>query len=136
MRRLLLALCAATVGLLLGVSPALAAAPPEFGTDWHDPITAGPPVAAPGTTSCKATVAETEFRDYTPYKSTYLPPKGCGDRWNKVVLRLEGAVAGRQYDRLGYLHIGGVGGGGGPPPPPRPPPAPPRGGGGGQTAAP
>ncbi|MEU7137609.1 peptide-N4-asparagine amidase [Streptomyces sp. NPDC046261] len=108
MRRLFLALCAATVGLLLGISPAVAAAPTEFGTDWHDPITAGPPVATPGTTSCKVTVAETEFRDYTPYKSTYLPPKGCGDRWNKVVLRLEGAVAGRQYDRLGYLHIGGV----------------------------
>ncbi|WP_190107675.1 peptide-N4-asparagine amidase [Streptomyces cinnamoneus] len=108
MRRLFLALCAAIAGLLLGVCPAVAAAPPEFGTDWHDPVTGAPPVATPGTTSCKVTVAATEFRDYTPYKGTYLPPKGCGDRWNKVVLRLEGAVAGRQYDRLGYLQIGGV----------------------------
>ncbi|PHQ52561.1 peptide-N4-asparagine amidase A [Streptomyces cinnamoneus] len=109
MRRLFLTLCAAALGLVLGMSPAAAAGPPpEFGTDWHDPVTAGPPVPTPGTTSCKATVADTEFRDYTPYKGTYLPPKGCGDRWNKVVLRLEGAVAGRQYDRLGYLHIGGV----------------------------
>ncbi|MEU7106786.1 peptide-N4-asparagine amidase [Streptomyces stramineus] len=109
MRRLLLALCAAAVGLLLGTSPALAGGPPtEFGTDWHDPLTAAPPIATPGTTSCKVTVADTEFRDYTPYKGTYLPPKGCGDRWNKVVLRLEGAVAGRQYDRLGHVSIGGV----------------------------
>ncbi|MEW2576947.1 peptide-N4-asparagine amidase [Streptomyces syringium] len=108
-RRLLLALCAAAVGLTLGVSPAAAAEPPpEFGTDWHDPVTATPPVATPDTTSCKVTVAQTEFRDYTPYKSTYAPPEGCGDRWNKVVLRLEGSVAGRQYDRLGYLRIGGV----------------------------
>ncbi|QSY50159.1 peptide-N4-asparagine amidase [Streptomyces griseocarneus] len=108
MRRLLLVLCAAALGLLTGIGPASAAAPPEFGTDWHDPVTAAPPVATPGTTSCQATVAQTEFRDYMPYKGTYLPPKGCGDRWNKVVLRLEGAVAGRQYDRLGYLRIGGV----------------------------
>ncbi|MFI8941872.1 peptide-N4-asparagine amidase [Streptomyces syringium] len=108
-RRLLLALCAAAIGLTSGMSPAAAAEPPpEFGTDWHDPVTATPPVTTPNTTSCKVTVAETEFRDYTPYKSTYTPPKGCGDRWNKVVLRLEGSVAGRQYDRLGYLQIGGV----------------------------
>ncbi|WP_116215004.1 peptide-N4-asparagine amidase [Streptomyces olivoreticuli] len=109
MRRLLLSLCAAATGLLLGVSPATAAAPPtEFGTDWHDPVTAAPPTATPDTRSCKVTVADTEFRDYTPYRSTYTPPKRCGDRWNKVVLRLEGAVGGRQFDRLGYLHIGGV----------------------------
>ncbi|WP_372411144.1 peptide-N4-asparagine amidase [Streptomyces luteireticuli] len=116
MRRLLLALCAAVTALALGAVPATAAGPTtgfggppaEFGTDWHDPITAGPPVATPDTTSCHVTVAETEFRDYTPYKSAYTPPEGCGNRWNKVVLRLDGSVAGRQYDRLGYLRIGGV----------------------------
>ncbi|WP_171170580.1 peptide-N4-asparagine amidase [Streptomyces sp. I05A-00742] len=109
MRRLLLALCAAATALALGAGPATAAGPPtEFGTDWHDPVTAGPTVAVPDTTSCRVTVADTEFRDYTPYKSSYTPPKGCGDRWNKVVLRLEGSVAGRQYDRLGYLRVGGV----------------------------
>ncbi|MFF4222443.1 peptide-N4-asparagine amidase [Streptomyces abikoensis] len=108
MRRLFLALCAAATGLALSAAPATAAAPTEFGTTWHDPITAGPPVATPRTTSCTVTVVDTEFRDYTPYKSTYAPPKRCGDRWNKVVLRLDGAVAGRQFDRLGYLRIGGV----------------------------
>ncbi|MEV4439340.1 peptide-N4-asparagine amidase [Streptomyces sp. NPDC049577] len=109
MRRLLLALCAAAAGLTLGIGPAAAADPPtEFGTDWHDPVTAGPPVATPHTPSCTVTVADTEFRDFTPYRGTYTPPKGCGDRWNKVVLRLEGSVAGRQFDRLGYLRIGGV----------------------------
>ncbi|MCX4231348.1 peptide-N4-asparagine amidase A [Streptomyces sp. A15ISP2-DRY2] len=105
---------------LLGANPAQAAglaAPPaaqpasppaEFGTDWHDPLTAAPPVARPAGASCEVTVAEAQFRDFTPYKGTYTPPRGCGDRWSKVVLRLDGKVKGRQYDRLGYLHVGGV----------------------------
>ncbi|MFB9507689.1 peptide-N4-asparagine amidase [Streptomyces aurantiacus] len=108
---------------LLGAGPASAARPPqapaipvagladppaEFGTDWHDPLTAAPPVTHPTGKSCEVTVAEAQFRDFTPYKGTYAPPRGCGDRWSKVVLRLDGKVQGRQYDRLGYLHIGGV----------------------------
>ncbi|UPZ32819.1 peptide-N4-asparagine amidase A [Streptomyces sp. LRE541] len=86
----------------------LADPPAEFGTDWHDPVTAAPPVSRPGGASCEVTVAEAQFRDFTPYRGTYAPPHGCGDRWSKVVLRLDGKVEGRQYDRLGYLHIGGV----------------------------
>ncbi|WP_432117527.1 peptide-N4-asparagine amidase [Streptomyces sp. bgisy032] len=82
--------------------------PAEFGTDWHDPVTAAPPVGRPSGRSCEVTVARAQFRDFTPYRGTYTPPAGCGDRWSKVVLRLDGAVKGRQYDRLGYLHIGGV----------------------------
>ncbi|MFJ9963673.1 peptide-N4-asparagine amidase [Streptomyces avermitilis] len=107
---------------LLGASPAPAAgkhtaettpsaepAPPaEFGNDWHDPLTAAPPIGKPATRSCQVTVAEAQFRDFTPYRGTYAPPRGCGDRWSRVVLRLDGKVRGRQYDRLGYLHIGGV----------------------------
>ncbi|MCL6735804.1 peptide-N4-asparagine amidase [Streptomyces neyagawaensis] len=84
-------------------------APAEFGSDWHDPVTAAPPVIRPeGVKSCEVTLAEAQFRDFTPYKGTYAPPAECGKRWSKVVLRLDGKVKGRQYDRLGYLHIGGV----------------------------
>ncbi|MFG2550526.1 peptide-N4-asparagine amidase [Streptomyces sp. NPDC048581] len=94
---------------LLGVSPARSAdVPAEFGTDWHDPITAAPPIPKPSGKSCEVTVAEAQFRDFTPYKGAYTPPEGCGDRWSKVVLRMDGKVKGRQYDRLGYLHVGGV----------------------------
>ncbi|MFF7982525.1 peptide-N4-asparagine amidase [Streptomyces sp. NPDC007901] len=97
---------------LLGTgAPAARAAdvPAEFGTDWHDPVTAAPPVSVPkGAKSCQVTLAEAQFRDFTPYQGTYTPPRGCGDRWSKVVLRLDGKVKGRQYDRLGYLHVGGV----------------------------
>ncbi|GAB2730049.1 hypothetical protein GCM10027072_25480 [Streptomyces bullii] len=53
-------------------------------------------------------LAEVRFRDFTPYQGTYTPPRGCGDRWSKVVLRLDGKVKGRQYDRLGQLRVGGV----------------------------
>lgn len=112
---------------LLGASPAQSAATParsadmsaqsarsadvpvEFGTDWHDPITAAPPVTRPqNARSCEVTVVEAQFRDFTPYKGTYAPPEDCGRRWSKVVLRLDGKVKGRQFDRLGHLHIGGV----------------------------
>lgn len=95
---------------LLGAAPAQSAdIPAEFGTDWHDPITAAPPVTRPDhAKSCEVTVAEAQFRDFTPYRGTYAPPRGCGKRWSKVVLRLDGKVKGRQFDRLGHLHIGGV----------------------------
>lgn len=104
-------------GSLLGATPAQPAdapaaqpadVPAEFGTDWHDPITAAPPVDRPSGRSCQVTVAEAQFRDFTPYKGAYVPPEGCGARWSKVVLRMDGKVKGRQYDRLGYLHVGGV----------------------------
>ncbi|MEU6254430.1 peptide-N4-asparagine amidase [Streptomyces sp. NPDC047043] len=94
---------------LLGAVPARSAdVPAEFGTDWHDPVTAAPPVAKPAGKSCRVTLAEAQFRDFTPYRGTYTPPDGCGDRWSKVVLRLDGKVKGRQFDRLGHLHVGGV----------------------------
>ncbi|MCX5192766.1 peptide-N4-asparagine amidase A [Streptomyces sp. NBC_00249] len=113
-----LTLAAAT---LTAATPALAAsgasgaqaadpAPPaEFGTDWHDPLTVAPPVTRPATRSCQVTLAEARFRDFTPYRGTYAPPAGCGrSAWAKVVLRLDGTVKGRQYDRLGNLTLGGV----------------------------
>ncbi|MGW2420949.1 peptide-N4-asparagine amidase [Streptomyces sp. NPDC001709] len=99
------------VSALFGTGAAAAQAadvPAEFGTDWHDPVTAAPPVDRPDTKSCQVTLADAQFRDFTPYRGAYAPPQGCGDHWGKVVLRLDGKVKGRQYDRLGYLHVGGV----------------------------
>ncbi|MBP5865308.1 peptide-N4-asparagine amidase A [Streptomyces sp. LBUM 1478] len=98
------------VGTLLGAGTARSAdVPAEFGTDWHDPVTAAPPVTVPAHgRSCEVTVAEARFKDFTPYRGTYTPPAACGKRWSKVVLRLDGKVKGRQFDRLGQLRIGGV----------------------------
>ncbi|MFJ2825382.1 peptide-N4-asparagine amidase [Streptomyces toxytricini] len=114
------ALAAAHPAAATGTAPAPPAAvapaatpagdvPPEFGTDWHDPLTADPPVLRPPTRACELTLAEARFRDFTPYRGHYTPPAGCGTGpWAKVVLRLEGKVKGRQYDRLGHLSLGGV----------------------------
>ncbi|QGZ47768.1 peptide-N4-asparagine amidase A [Streptomyces sp. QHH-9511] len=106
---------ALVAGALLGAGQPAAAAdapadppPAEFTSDWHDPVTAAPPVSRPATPSCEVTLAAAQFRDFTPYKGIYAPPEKCGTRWSKVVLRLDGAVKGRQYDRLGYVTVGGV----------------------------
>ncbi|MET8977423.1 peptide-N4-asparagine amidase [Streptomyces sp. NPDC004539] len=115
-RRLIMSMLATVAALVAATLPPTATAlparaadvPAEFGSDWHDPVTAAPPVPKPSTESCEVTVAEAQFSDFTPYRGTYTPPAACGDRWSKVVLRLDGKVKGRQYDRLGYLHIGGV----------------------------
>jgi hypothetical protein len=109
MRRL--AVVAATVAALLVGAPtaAHAAAPPaEFGTDWDDPRTAGPPVDKPPTRSCTVRIVDHKFAGWDPYQSSYQPPTACRGPWAKVVLHLDGAVAGRQYDRLGSLTIGDV----------------------------
>ncbi|WP_416971440.1 peptide-N4-asparagine amidase [Streptomyces sp. 4F14] len=104
-----LAAAVAAFGLSLG-SASATTVPTEFGTDYHDPVTAAPPIATPHTRSCSVTVAQARFQDFTPYTGTYTPPNGCGTpgSWAKVVLRLDGSVKGRQFDRLGYLDIGGV----------------------------
>ncbi|WP_328960145.1 peptide-N4-asparagine amidase [Streptomyces virginiae] len=112
----LLGAIALTAVTLAAAGPASAAGAPvtdpppaEFGTDWHDPLTAAPPVARPATRSCQVTLAEAQFRDFTPYRGSYTPPAACGTTgWAKVVLRLDGKVKGRQYDRLGHLALGGV----------------------------
>ncbi|MGW7457251.1 peptide-N4-asparagine amidase [Streptomyces sp. NPDC054797] len=110
----LLGAIALSAGTLAAAGPAhgaTAADPPpaEFGTDWHDPLTAAPPVDRPATRSCQVTLAEAQFRDFTPYRGSYAPPEACGaSDWAKVVLRLDGKVKGRQYDRLGHLTLGGV----------------------------
>jgi hypothetical protein len=109
MRRLI-AFAAAGLVLLTGLvllagAPAYAA-PAEFGSDWDDPRTAAPPVSVPPAASCTTTIVDHAFADYSTYASSFTPP--CSGPWSKVVLRLDGTVKGRQYDRLGWLTIGGV----------------------------
>ncbi|GIM93291.1 hypothetical protein Ato02nite_050840 [Paractinoplanes toevensis] len=107
MRRLI-AIAAAGFVLLSG-TPAHAAAPPaEFGSDWDDPRTAAPPIVAPPGKSCSTTIVDHAFAGYDTYVSAFTPPAACRGPWAKVVLRLDGDVKGRQYDRLGWLTIGGV----------------------------
>ena len=105
MRRLI----AVAAGLLVAFAgtPAFAAATPAvFGSDWDNPRTAAPPIARPPTRSCTTTLVDHAFDDYDVYANAYTAP--CAGPWAKVVLRLDGSVAGRQYDRLGWLTVGGV----------------------------
>jgi hypothetical protein len=101
---------AVAAGILLalaGAPAAHASAPPAvFGSDWDNPRTAAPPIAAPPTRSCSTTIVDHGFDNYDVYASGYTAP--CAGPWAKVVLRLDGSVAGRQYDRLGWLTLGGV----------------------------
>jgi hypothetical protein len=96
---------AAALALVAATAPAVTA-PAEFGSDWDNPRTAAPPIATPAGPGCSQAIVHTSFRDFTPYRSRYTP--ACAGPWRKVVLTMTGAVAGRQYDRLGYLDIGGV----------------------------
>ncbi|MDP9791604.1 hypothetical protein J2S43_000116 [Catenuloplanes nepalensis] len=108
--RTVVALVAAATTMTMTPAPASAAdpPPPTFGSDWDDPVTAAPPVERPAGRSCTTRIVDTEFRDFTPFTGTFTPPAACRGPWQKVVLTLRGAVAGRQYDRLGYLRVGGV----------------------------
>ncbi|WP_082588726.1 peptide-N4-asparagine amidase [Terrabacter sp. Root181] len=85
-----------------------AAPPPEFGTDWDDPRTPEPPVAVPPTRHCTVRVVDDAFDDFDVHTRAYTPPVGCAGPWSTVVMRLEGSVAGRQFDRIGYVDVGGV----------------------------
>lgn len=84
------------------------APPAEFGTDWDDPRTAAPPVPRPAGRSCTTRIVDARFAGFTPFTGVFEPPTRCRGPWRAVVLRMDGAVAGRQFDRLGYLRIGGT----------------------------
>ncbi|MGH3447790.1 MAG: peptide-N4-asparagine amidase [Nocardioidaceae bacterium] len=105
------ALVALVVGAALMGVPAQAVTtnpPDQFGSDWDDPQTAAPPVQAPDTKHCTVTLVQHDFDNYDPATSTFTPPNRCRGQWSKVVLRLDGSVKGRQYDRIGRLELGGV----------------------------
>ncbi|WP_395298284.1 peptide-N4-asparagine amidase [Kitasatospora hibisci] len=104
--------------VVLALAGALAAAGPahaDFGTDYHDPLTATKPLTRPDTRSCTVEVMHDQpFRNGygsppdTPYTATATPPAACAGPWSAVVLDLHGQVAGRQFDRLFTVRVGGV----------------------------
>ena len=91
-----------------GVAHAATPPPPEFGTHWDDPRTAAPPIVKPPTHSCTEQIVDHGFADFNTFVSAHTPPADCAGPWTKVVLHLDGAVKGRQFDRLGWLTIGGA----------------------------
>jgi len=109
--RVLGAAALALTAALAGAGPAHA----DFGTDYHDPLTAAKPLTRPDTRSCTVeAMHDRPFKDGygsppdTPYTATVTPPADCPGPWSAVVLDLHGSVAGRQFDRLFTVRIGGV----------------------------
>ena len=87
-----------------------AASPSYVENGYQDPVTALPPVSRPDTRHCTVTVMRHDFANSygQPYTGTVTPPADCPGPWSKVVLDWSGSVAGRQYDRLAGVWIGGA----------------------------
>src|SRR6266536_5143037 len=106
--RLALTLGVASAAALLGALPAAAGTEPTY----QDPITAAPPLARPSTPSCTVTVMQ-DFAfnssvGHGVFTGTLTPPAACPGPWSKVVLDFTGNVAGRQFDRLLNVWVGGA----------------------------
>lgn len=104
MRRLSLLLLAASMSFA-----AIAVQPPKhFGSDHDDPRTAYPSPVPADMPACTVEVLRHGFADFEPVRARIDPARQCPGPWHKVVLRLDGAVKGRQYDRIGQVSVGGV----------------------------
>jgi hypothetical protein len=80
--------------------------------NYQDPLTAAPPIARPPTPSCTTTVIQ-DFAFNSSvgngvFNGTLTPPAGCPGPWSKIVLDFTGKVAGRQFDRLMNVWVGGA----------------------------
>ncbi|HZV39356.1 MAG TPA: peptide-N4-asparagine amidase [Pseudoxanthomonas sp.] len=82
--------------------------PDKFGNDHDDPRTAHPSPVPEGMPACTVDVLRHGFDSFEPAKARIDAAKRCPGPWHKVVLRLDGAVKGRQYDRIGQFSVGGV----------------------------
>ena len=93
---------------LIGGGPLSAAAFLEV--DYQDPLTAAPPLPRPPTPSCTLRLMQHDFASSfgKPFVGSYTPPTACPAPWSMVVLDWNGSVAGRQFDRLIGVWIGGV----------------------------
>jgi hypothetical protein len=103
-------LAAAATGLTAAPASAAEASPSYVESGYQDPVTALPPVSRPDTPHCSVTVMRHDFANSygQPYTGTVTPPAACPGPWAKVVLTWSGSVAGRQYDRLAGVWIGGA----------------------------
>jgi hypothetical protein len=106
-RVLSVALATAGAGFFLAV-PATAGNE----VDYQDPLTAAPAIVRPPTASCSVTVMQ-DFAFNSSvgqgvFNGTLTPPADCPGPWSKVVLDFTGRVAGRQFDRLMNVWVGGA----------------------------
>ena len=102
------AVATAAVTALGSAGPAAAAAP-AVEINYQNPVSALQPVGRPDTAHCTVTAMQHDFANSygQPFVGTLTPPAACAGPWTKVVLDWSGSVAGRQYDRLAGVWIGG-----------------------------
>ncbi len=100
--------CAALPGTADAAATKSATAAVE--SDYQDPVSALQPVSRPDTRHCTVTAMRHDFANSygQPFVGTLTPPSACAGPWSKVVLDWSGSVAGRQYDRLAGVWIGGA----------------------------
>ena len=117
LRRAVRALAAIAAALAVAAAPGVATADstgtatqPYVENGYQDPVTALPPISRPSTPHCASTVMQHDFANSygQPFTATVTPPADCPGPWSKVVLDWSGSVAGRQYDRLAQVHLGGA----------------------------
>jgi Peptide N-acetyl-beta-D-glucosaminyl asparaginase amidase A len=98
--------------LVLAVAPARAgaAASAPIEVNYQDPITAAPPIQRPDTARCTVQLMQHDFAFSfgQPFVGAFTPPAGCPGPWSMVVMDWTGSIAGRQFDRLAAVWIGGV----------------------------
>jgi hypothetical protein len=70
----------------------------------------GVPISRPSTRACRVDIIKNYPFDAFGKISEqpYVMPKDCPGPWAKVVLDMEGAIDGAQYDRFGFIHLGQV----------------------------
>lgn len=105
-----LAALVAAVATALGTAGAATAATPPIEINYQNPVAAFPSVERPDTAHCAVTAMQHDFANSygQPFVGTLTPPATCPGPWTKVVLDWSGSVAGRQYDRLAGVWIGGA----------------------------
>ena len=79
---------------------------------YQDPLTAAPPIARPPTPSCTTTVMQDFAFNSSVGQGVFNGTLGAAGRvsgpWSKIVLDFTGKVAGRQFDRLMNVWVGGA----------------------------
>jgi hypothetical protein len=105
---------AATIALAIASAVLFGSAPASASDEvnYQDPLTAAPPIVRPPTPSCTKTVMQ-DFAFNSSvgqgvFNGTLTPPPACPGPWSKIVLDFTGQVAGRQFDRLMNVWVGGA----------------------------
>jgi hypothetical protein len=109
--RVLAWLALPAIGLALGAVPRAASAgstPVEV--NYQDPVTAAPALQRPDTAHCTVPLMQHDFAFSfgQPFVGTFTPPAACPGPWSLVAMDWRGSIAGRQFDRLAAVWIGGV----------------------------